>query len=1739
MMNLFQDKEACIFIVNSMNKIVYINESASVMFPKIHVGETFHEVYQEYTTVSTGSIEWPGEGQCQVITINKLHQSQMNLFSHFLETTQYDELFELNLTTNTYKILCHEDNKYVIPAMEGSLPDMMLDVAQNMIHPDDKERFLEFWELNNLNQWVIDKTPIMRKAHFRKKLINGEYQWVSQIAVSLYQNSSNDLIVMCFIQAIDSVEQLAHNKMDSRGLYNKEDFFKKCEELIYKSEQVYVLVAIDIEHFKLFNEWYGEKAGDEFLNKIADILRFTAHKYGTYGCYVSGDDFIILLPRDLNIIEYFCDKIILEAKGYGDIVFFPALGIYEMTNTLLPLSTMYDYALVALSNVKGNYATRVCYFQEEMILNMKEDYQLLTEILEALKREEFTFYAQPKVNMMTHKIISLEALVRWIHPTKGVLKPKYFVPLLESNGFIAKLDLYIWEKVFKSLSKWLKEGHIPIPISLNVSRIDIFSLDVVKTFIDLSHKYKVDPKWVEIEITESAYAENYDVLADIVEKFHKAGFVVLMDDFGSGYSSLNMLKDVNVDIIKIDMKFLKFEQNMTKKGIGILEAIINMAKIMGLHVIVEGVETKEQQDFLVNIGCIYGQGHYFYEPMPIEKVEHLVANENVIESNILKQSSIQKIHFKEFFHEDFLNESVMNNILGSVAFYNVYDHYIELVKVNEQYCRLTGTSPMNLEEKRKFIIEEVYPEDASKAFEIFAQAKCDIVNGGEGVLRRNREDGEMIWIHLRAFLLKEYDDHCLFYGSITDITEQKKKEIQLEASQRALSAVVQISKHDESFMKLTEENRRFAASIFAQMSPGGMMGGYCEEDYPLYFANYEMVKLLGYDSYEEFEEAIDGKAINTIHPDDREMVARDIGDNYYPGLEYTTTYRMPKKDGTWFWVLDKGKVIQAEDDRLAIVSACTDISEPMMVQEQMARRNESLFKQYQELYFLNNDMPGGYHRCENTDDLDLSYISQEFLDMLGYTRYEMKELFDNKMIYLFHPDDIQRLRAYLKRLANHESPEPKEWRMLAKKGYIWIKGYTKCLQYKGHVFYQGIIVDISETVELKQKMELMKKCMHQDIVLLTFGLETIDYQVLVHGISPSQEFLTLEHESMKDIKESLFDNIHKHIIHDFKYHEYVKINEGIQWLDVKAYLVDQDEDKTRCLCIYSPITLHPLIKEAPQLVETILSRFYCDADIDYVLEHLMDDTSWIGPAQNEYLRGKEAIRKYFEKEKEKMVCCILSEGEFVIDKVALNRCRVMGKYNLKTDPCTQMLVEVKQRCTFELIIENDLLKIQHMHVSNIYEDLEADEYFPEKIGKSNYEYLQRLLKEKMEVIEMVNNNIAGGLKGSHDDDTYSFFYVNERLPQMLGYTYNEFMEMSQGCAVGMVYPPDLPAALQSVDECFAKGLTYSAKYRIRKKNGELMWVMDSGQKFLDENGKYKINSIITDINDLQLLLEEREVERERYRVALGNITDTMFEYDLKKDCFIFFHSQIDLNIEPMKTIEHVKKVVEAGQFIHLDDIALFYEALYQGNNTLYIRSFDKGEWIWVNIQASVVKDENDSPIKIIGIWKDVTNAKNEHDQLVDKAQRDPLTGLFNQSMSEELIGEVMSDNQKGALLLLDVDNFKQVNDTYGHLVGNEVLIQVANILQIIGKQDIVARVGGDEFTWYVHDKRRAISNAETLLKKVENIVIKNTLAMSVSIGIAFMHEGISHYKELFRQADHALYKAKENGKNQYFINQDE
>lgn len=248
----------------------------------------------------------------------------------------------------------------------------------------------------------------------------------------------------------------------------------------------------------------------------------------------------------------------------------------------------------------------------------------LDDINQAFDNNEFCFYLQPKCNAETGAIVGAEALVRWNHPEYGLVSPGEFIPLLERESMVTRFDLFIWRSVCEMLSRWDGEGRNPVPVSVNVSMTDIEAIDVARVLGDLLDRFSIDARLLQVEITESAIAHNMDVVEETIRDLHARGIAVLMDDFGSAYSSLNMLKDINVDAIKLDMKFVDLNADNAAKGLKIIESVIDMAYQLRLLIIAEGAQTAEQVSKLRELGCMYIQGYYFYRPLTVGKMEDLL-----------------------------------------------------------------------------------------------------------------------------------------------------------------------------------------------------------------------------------------------------------------------------------------------------------------------------------------------------------------------------------------------------------------------------------------------------------------------------------------------------------------------------------------------------------------------------------------------------------------------------------------------------------------------------------------------------------------------------------------------------------------------------------------------------------------------------------------------------------------------------------------------------------------------------------------------------------------------------------------------------------------------------------------------------------------------------------------------------------------------------------------------------------
>ena len=532
----------------------------------------------------------------------------------------------------------------------------------------------------------------------------------------------------------------------------------------------YCLVAIDIEHFRLFNKLYGRSSGDEVIRYIYTCLKQSALEYDGIDAYLGGDNFVAFLPDDDEVLNNIRQKIIKKFSEWNNTsAFFPLFGVYTIKDTSVLPELMYDHAMLALSHAEEDYKWHICRYTMEMESCLEEEVYLLAAIEEGLEKGEFTFFAQPQCNIATGQIVGAEALVRWQKPDGEVLLPGGFIPVLEKNKMIDQLDRYVWEKVCQWLKGWIDQGYSPVPISINVSRIDIYAMDVPKYIFSLLEKYQIPEHLIKIEITESAYTENNNRISHAVNTFRNRGLVVMMDDFGCGYSSLNMLKNIPVDVLKLDMRFLQFKEEERQKSANILESIVNMAGLLHLPIVVEGVENESQEKFVQKLGCRYIQGFYYYKPLPIKKFEELLRDKRQIDTQGLVYKQVEPMHIREFIDTNFVSDSMLNNVLGPVVFFEVLGGDIKITRVNEQYFRMLGEQHFE-EDIQKEFLKRIPEEERCVFHRMIEKAFENPVLGADGMIHLLCEGEQKMSVYTKVFYLREREGYRQYYCSLLDIS---------------------------------------------------------------------------------------------------------------------------------------------------------------------------------------------------------------------------------------------------------------------------------------------------------------------------------------------------------------------------------------------------------------------------------------------------------------------------------------------------------------------------------------------------------------------------------------------------------------------------------------------------------------------------------------------------------------------------------------------------------------------------------------------------------------------------------------------------------------------------------------------------------------------------------------------------------------------------------------------------------
>ncbi len=712
---------------------------------------------------------FPRRGLCFIRDISEKKKQEQQLrineqYDHALRQI-YDELYEINVSDNSYRIVYHVERKYKIPPASGQLASAINSIAKEMIHPDDATRFLEFFDIGNMRHSFRNGQDY-RIAEFRKLLLDGTWRWASLTVFPLSGDAGNDEMYLVFIMDIDArkqAEEIAlqnaflekqrfaderyktiveqtntlvfewvvdtneryisqeipkrfagnydnrdimwiwrddhvihpddmilfeqflkgirkqnHVEMVARykkrdgsyawnrvtlsclyaqdgkphryigtindvdnatrsvqtlkyraeydvltGIYNMQAFYDRASSMMRNNPECqYYIVRLDIDRFKVINDLYGLEEGDRLLKTIAGLLSDRMKDNAAYG-RISGDIFCACVAYSREEIIHFVQDVAARLAEYplaSKII--PSFGICKVDNVQTPINVLCDWANLALKTVKGSFYPIYAFYDETLRHQILSEKKIESEMDLALLRKEFLMYLQPKVDIATSKIIGAEGLVRWNHPEEGLIPPDRFVPLFEKNGFIIQMDEYIWEQACICLKRWVDMGLEPVPVSVNVSRMHIHDNKLNEKLLELIRKYDLPPELLELELTESIFFENEELLVGTIRKLQQDGFSISLDDFGAGYSSLNMLKDLSIETIKLDRGFFN-EVIVTPRGKTVVAHTISLAKALNINIIAEGVENQEQAEFLLDAGCPFAQGYYYSMPVPIGKFEEL------------------------------------------------------------------------------------------------------------------------------------------------------------------------------------------------------------------------------------------------------------------------------------------------------------------------------------------------------------------------------------------------------------------------------------------------------------------------------------------------------------------------------------------------------------------------------------------------------------------------------------------------------------------------------------------------------------------------------------------------------------------------------------------------------------------------------------------------------------------------------------------------------------------------------------------------------------------------------------------------------------------------------------------------------------------------------------------------------------------------------------------------------------
>lgn len=685
---------------------------------------------------------------------------------------------------------------------------------------------------------------------------------------------------------------LLENKDELTGCWSFNGFKKQAEDLIRNHpENAYSLWYCDIKQFKFINETFGYDEGDRLLQYWVEIVTSVLNEEELMG-RISADNFVVLTCQSMEWefarrFEITTEKLRVFFNQPGisyDVEV--AAGVYLVKPediTESSINRMLDFANVAQQEAKKQSGTHFCVYTDELWKKQVRMSKIRKHLKAALANGEISVWMQPQYNYVTGEMVGAEALCRWNHKNLGNISPAEFIPVLERTSQVTLLDRYVWEEVCKHMRKWQDEKMFFIGLSVNISRIDIQEEGFYEYLKELVAKYDIEPSMLHLEITESAYMDNSEQVIEIVERLQQDGFIVEMDDFGSGYSSLNMLKEVPVDILKLDIRFLSESAYDSARGGNILSAVIRMAHSLNLPVIAEGVETIEQADFLKNLGCQIMQGYYFSRPMPMDEFEELLRRQTVGELPTSFHGE-GLWNLGEILEAGSSSGFIFDRCIGPAMLLEFDGEHLAVLMANDALFDTLQVDREQFSMQRQDLLAKMRPEYRERLKQTLWEAVETGSSRGSG-----QSYGDSGWAVGTYRLISSGAYSHILFAMIEDITL--------------------IHKMESEVTRLNEEIRSFMDRM-----PGGMFRFEAEGEQMFSRVGNGLLEMLGY-TRDGFTEKFGQYFPNMIYEEDRERVLKEIQEQTAEKDYCSCIHRIECADGKIRWYYASGHIVREDSGK--------------------------------------------------------------------------------------------------------------------------------------------------------------------------------------------------------------------------------------------------------------------------------------------------------------------------------------------------------------------------------------------------------------------------------------------------------------------------------------------------------------------------------------------------------------------------------------------------------------------------------------------------------------------------------------------------------------------------------------------------------------------------------------------------------------------------------------------------------